>query len=108
MNEGRFDGGALSDDEKLLRDFYQRLLMLSATRGVLNGAYAHIPVDNDKVFAFARWDEDEQFIVVSNFYADREQAQAAQQQVEQVDPGERQGQHPQRLLGLVRHHPVGG
>ena len=30
MNGGRFDGGALSDDEKSLRDFYRRLMNFSA------------------------------------------------------------------------------
>ena len=67
MNGGQFDGGALSDDERSLRDFYARLLTFSATAAVLNGEYAHIPVANDKIFAFARWLDDEQLLVVSNF-----------------------------------------
>ena len=70
MNDGKFDGGALSDDEKSLRDFYTRLMMFSATNTALHGDYAHIPVDNDRLFAFARWNGDEKLIVVSNFDAD--------------------------------------
>jgi oligosaccharide 4-alpha-D-glucosyltransferase len=73
VNGGLFDGGALSDDERSLRDFYERLMMFSATSSVLHGSYAHIPVNNEKLFAFARWDDDEQLIIVSNFDADREQ-----------------------------------
>ena len=73
MNGGAFDGGALSDDERSLRDFYERLLMFSATSKVLHGQYANIPVENDKVFAFARWQDAERLLVVSNFDAEREQ-----------------------------------
>ena len=73
MNGGAFDGGALSENERSLRDFYRRLMMFSATSEILHGHYAHIPVSNDKVFAFARWSEEEQLIVVSNFDGDEEQ-----------------------------------
>ena len=73
MNGGAFDGGALSDNERSLRDFYARLLTFSATESALHGEYAPIPVNNDKVFVFARWNDDEQLIVVSNFDADNAQ-----------------------------------
>ena len=71
MNGGKFDGGALSNDEKALREFYKRLLNLSTSEQAMRGDYAHIPVANDRVFAFSRWTEDEQLIVVSNFDADK-------------------------------------
>ncbi|MCG8370119.1 MAG: alpha-amylase family glycosyl hydrolase [Proteobacteria bacterium] len=73
MNGGRFDGGALSERERSLRDFYKRLMSFSATSPALQGEYAHIPVDNDRVFAFARWTDEEQLIVVSNFDAENAQ-----------------------------------
>ena len=73
MNDGQFDGGALSKDEKSLRDFYERLMTLSAENVALTGDYAHIPVDNDRVFAFARWSGSEQLIVISNFDASEAQ-----------------------------------
>jgi oligosaccharide 4-alpha-D-glucosyltransferase len=73
MNGGMFDGGALSDDEKSLRDFYIRLMTFSARSAALQGDYAPIPVDNDRVFAFARWTPGEQLIVISNFDADNAQ-----------------------------------
>jgi enterochelin esterase-like enzyme len=73
MNGGRFDGGALSDDERSLRDFYERLMTFSARNPALQGDYAPIPVANDRVFAFARWHGDEKLVVVSNFDARNEQ-----------------------------------
>jgi len=73
MNGGKFDGGALSADERSLRDFYARLMSLSTSSPAMQGAYDHIPVENDRVFAFARWSQGEQLIVISNF--DREETQ---------------------------------
>lgn len=69
MNGGNFDGGALSDDETSLRDFYVRLMSFSARNSALRGDYAPIPTNNDRVFAFARWSDDERLIIVSNFDA---------------------------------------
>ncbi len=69
MNGGSFDGGALSDDEKSLRDFYARLMNFSATNAALAGNYAHIPTANERVFAFSRWADGERLVVVSNFDA---------------------------------------
>ncbi len=67
MNGGKFDGGGLSDDEKELRDFYRRVLNLSATNPAMAGEYGPLPVDSHRVFAFARWRGDERLIVASNF-----------------------------------------
>ena len=69
VNEGKFDGGQLSDAEKNLRDFYARLLNFSSTNPAMQGEYADLPVDNDSLFSFARWLHDERLIVVSNFDA---------------------------------------
>jgi hypothetical protein len=75
MNGGRFDGGALTDDERSLRDFYARLLKLSADNPALNGSYAEIHSLNrdrgssydDRLYSFVRWSGDERLVVVSNF-----------------------------------------
>jgi glycosidase len=67
MNGGKFDGGALSEDEMALRDFYVRLLNISASDPTMRGDYAPITVGDDRVFAFARWTGEEQLFVVSNF-----------------------------------------
>ena len=79
MNGGRFDGGALSDQERNLREFYRRLLNLSATNAAMQGEYAEIHSANRAVnddysgwlFSFVRWRGDERLIVVSNFDSER-------------------------------------
>ena len=70
VNNKRFDGGQLSEAERSLRNFYQRLLNLK-----VNGAYIdlhqynrqHTEYYNDRVYSFARGNEDEQWVIVSNF-----------------------------------------
>ena len=70
VNNKRFDGGQLSEAERSLRNFYQRLLNLK-----VNGAYIdlhqynrqHTEYYNNRVYSFARGNEDEQWVIVSNF-----------------------------------------
>jgi len=70
VNNKRFDGGQLSEAERSLRNFYQRLLNLK-----VNGAYIdlhqynrqHTEYYNDRVYSFARGNEEEQWVIVSNF-----------------------------------------
>ncbi|MFC2354433.1 MAG: alpha-amylase family glycosyl hydrolase [Capnocytophaga ochracea] len=70
VNNKRFDGAQLSEAERSLRNFYQRLLNLK-----VNGAYIdlhqynrqHTEYYNDRVYSFARGNEDEQWVIVSNF-----------------------------------------
>ncbi len=78
MNGGRFDGGASTEAEKKLRDFYVRLLSFSASNVAMTGEYAEIHSANreysdsydEAVFSFVRWQDEERLIVVSNFSAD--------------------------------------
>ncbi len=80
MNGGRFDGGALTPEEKALRDFYRRLMTFSASHAALTGAYAEIhsvnralnPAYDERLFSFVRWNDSERLVVVSNFDADNE------------------------------------
>lgn len=75
MNEGKFDGGQLSDSEKSLRDFYQRLMKISAENSAMLGSYRSLHDINRKAlstynhqqFAFARWQEQDKLVVISNF-----------------------------------------
>ncbi len=76
MNNGKFDGGELTDAETDLRDFYTRLMSFSASSPALRGEYAELhtfnraqdnDAYNDRVFTFARWNEGERLIVVSSF-----------------------------------------
>ena len=78
MNGGRFDGGALTPEEKELRQFYVRLLSFSAESPAMTGSYAEIHSANrkgdtdydERLFSFVRWSDDEQLIVVTNFDAE--------------------------------------
>jgi oligosaccharide 4-alpha-D-glucosyltransferase len=69
MNGGAFDGGQLTEDERALRDFYVRLLNLSKDAVFATGEYAPLDTANDKLFAFARWQDEDRRIIVSNFDA---------------------------------------
>ncbi len=75
VNDKKFDGGQLSNEEKDLRDFYRRLLNFTISSEALMGAYEEIHFYNKektegydhRVLAYVRWSEDERVIVVSNF-----------------------------------------
>lgn len=74
LNEGKFDGGKLTAEQKQLREFYAKLMSLSATEAVFNGAYQELhsineatPGYNDKTYAFARFNDKSKVIVASNF-----------------------------------------
>lgn len=67
MNGGKFDGGQLGDGEVELRDFYRRILKLSASEPTMQGKYAHLPTDNDRLLSFVRWIDTAQLIVATNF-----------------------------------------
>lgn len=76
MNNGKFDGGQSTADEKALRTYYQTLLNLSHTASALSGDYMELDTlqrqlntqgyDN-QVFAFSRFNHNQQLIIVSNF-----------------------------------------
>ena len=78
VNDKKFDGGQLTEEEKELRDFYKRLLNFTINSSALMGDYQDIQHFNhqntewynDKVLSFVRWSEDEKLIVISNFNAD--------------------------------------
>ncbi len=75
MNNGKFDGGLLSSEEKTLRDFYKRLLNFTLNSKALMGSYTDIHSFNrketegypNKVYSFIRWSENEKLIIISNF-----------------------------------------
>lgn len=78
MNGDKFDGGQLSQKERGLRDFYRRLLAFSAKNPAMQGQYRSLKVTagpdapQDKVVAFARWENDERLIVAASFDAERD------------------------------------
>lgn len=75
MNNGKFDGGQLSQKEIDLRNFYKQLLNFSIKSSALMGAYQeihffnreHTQNYNHRVFSFVRWSSNEKLIIVSNF-----------------------------------------
>ncbi|WP_137220924.1 alpha-amylase family glycosyl hydrolase [Shewanella sp. MEBiC00475] len=76
MNNGKFDGGQSTADEKALRSYYQTLLNLSHTASALSGNYMELDSFqrqkqvvgyDDNVFAFSRFNTEQQLLIVSNF-----------------------------------------
>lgn len=79
VNDKKFDGGQLSEDEKELRDFYKRLLNFTISSDALMGSYEEIHFYNKehtenydhRVLSYVRWGLEDQVVVVSNFDADK-------------------------------------
>lgn len=79
MNEGKFDGGKLSDSEKNLRDFYKRLLNFSINSPALMGDFQEIQSANrqnnagydELLYSYVRWSENQKLIVVANFSSEK-------------------------------------
>ena len=80
VNEKKFDGGQLSEEERDLRDFYSRLLNFTISSEALMGEYREVHFYNrdqgqgydDRLFAFVRWSGNERLIIVSNFDKEHE------------------------------------
>lgn len=72
MNDGKFDGGLLDDEQKALRQFYQQLLTLSRDNEAISGgkfydlmwANANAP---HGIYAWLRYSENEKLLLVVNF-----------------------------------------
>ena len=77
VNDKKFDGGQLTEEEALLRDFYRRLLNFTIKSDALMGAYQdihfynrdHTEFYNHHVLSYVRWSNDEKLIIVANFDA---------------------------------------
>lgn len=75
MNEGKFDGGQLSNSEKALREFYSRLLNFTLKSSAMLGKFQEIQSVNRKetqnydqgLYSFVRYSDDEKLIVIANF-----------------------------------------
>ncbi len=75
MNGGAFDGGALSNTERTLRDFYTRLMRFVASQPALMGEYADLHLANrertehydDKLLSWLRWSDTQRLVMVANF-----------------------------------------
>jgi len=75
MNDGRFDGGKLSESQAELDASYRRLLNFSANEPCLHGEFiglhaANLPLDNnyrDRQYSFIRKDGEQWILVFINF-----------------------------------------
>ncbi|GAB3539370.1 alpha-amylase family glycosyl hydrolase [Pontibacter brevis] len=71
MNNGRFDGGELSADQKKLRSFYQTLLNFSAQNSAIRaGRFYELnnqPGFNQKQYAYLRSNGKDRVLVIANF-----------------------------------------
>ncbi len=75
VNGGKYDGGALADDQKQLRQFYSDILTFAGTnKTIANGSYYDITAYNiqvgnitNKIHAFVRYSSDEKLIIISGF-----------------------------------------
>lgn len=84
MNQGRFDGGKLNQQELSLREYYKAILTISSTHPSMQGHYASLHSTNrwndsdysHSQFSFIRWHKNSQLIVVTNFEAQREKSYA--------------------------------
>jgi glycosidase len=79
VNDKKFDGGQLTQEEQDLRDFYKRLLNYTISSKALMGRYEEIHFYNKdktedydhRVLSFVRWKEDEKLLVITNFDNER-------------------------------------
>ena len=79
MNEGKFDGGKLSESEKNLRDFYKRLLNFSINSSALMGSFQEIQSVNrqnnagydELIYSYVRWSQNQKLIVIANFSSEK-------------------------------------
>jgi glycosidase len=79
MNNGKFDGGLLSDEQKKLRNTYQFLLNFSINNeAISSGKFYDLMwgneykkgLDTGRVYAFLRYTKKQQFLIIANFFPD--------------------------------------
>ncbi|WP_240652828.1 alpha-amylase family glycosyl hydrolase [Rheinheimera riviphila] len=74
LNGGKYDGGGLTAEQASLRAFYQQLLKFSSEASALKGEFVSLhplnltsPGYSEQQLSFARFDDKQQLLVVSNF-----------------------------------------
>jgi hypothetical protein len=75
MNDGKFDGGQSSSEEKALRAYYERLMQISAEHPTMLGKYESLHSFNvkssenysERQFSFVRYTDTTALVIVSNF-----------------------------------------
>lgn len=74
VNNGKFDGEKLSEDQRNLRKFYQEILNLrKQSKTISEGNFYDLMwknqgnLNNDKIFAYLRYTEEEKLLIIVNF-----------------------------------------
>ncbi|GAB4017035.1 alpha-amylase family glycosyl hydrolase [Spirosoma migulaei] len=78
VNEGRYDGGGLTDDQRRLRLFYQQLnYLISGSDAIQNGYFYDLQYANDngqsagydahQIYSYLRYTERQKLLIVCNF-----------------------------------------
>jgi glycosidase len=83
LNDGKMDGGKLSDDQKKLRDFYSKLLNLVRSNEALRVggfwelmlANEHQPGFDQHLYLFLRYTDKQRILVITNFNRDERKLQ---------------------------------
>lgn len=78
MNNGAFDGGLLSTEQIVLRNFYKKLMQISSSDAIKNGQIYEVPATgnmNNKMYGYIRYNKNQRLLIMVNF--DREQSLVA-------------------------------
>jgi hypothetical protein len=76
LNDGKFDGTLLSDSQKHLRQFYSKLLNISAqSEAITKGKFYELMLANQhygsgfdiKTYAYLRYTDNQRILVLTNF-----------------------------------------
>lgn len=75
MNDGKFDGGKLSQSEKELREFYRKLLNFTKDSSALMGEFQKLQSANrnltdnyrEGVYSYVCFSKDEKLVIATNF-----------------------------------------
>ncbi|MBD2769317.1 alpha-amylase family protein [Hymenobacter sp. BT664] len=80
MNQGKFDGAKLSEEQKSLRDFYVRLLNLTnSSEALRQGRFYELQdannlgkeYDQRYLYSYLRYTDKQRLLIVVNFHADK-------------------------------------
>lgn len=67
MNNGAFDGGQLSEDQKNLRGFYEKLLQVVKMHpAIIQGSFQEVVASNN-YYAFLRYTSEKKVLIIANF-----------------------------------------
>ena len=84
LNNGKMDGGQLSDSEKNLRNFYSKLLnTVHQKKAIRNGKFWEVMLANqndqsgfnERIYAYVRFTDKQRILVITNFNRDERKLQ---------------------------------